>query len=64
MRYELELIKKKAIVAENSTMNETAIGCLLDIIRLSEACLETMDHIDTNITDLALDVRRVTTDID
>ena len=37
--------------------------CLLDIIKLSEACLEAMDSIDTNITSLALDTRRVTTDI-
>ena len=63
MRYELDLIKKKAVLATNCVRDEKAIECLLDIIRLSEACLETMDHIDTNITDLALDMRRVTTDI-
>ena len=63
MRYELELIKKKSIVAKNNTRNETAIGCLLDIIRLSEACLEAADDIDESITNLALDMRRVTTDI-
>ena len=65
MRHELDLIKKKAIMAKTFTLpNEKAMECLLDIIRLSEACLEAMDSIDTNITSLAIDTRRVTTDID
>ena len=63
MRHELNLIKNKAVVATNCTTNEKATACLLDIIKLSEACLEAMDSIDTNIASLALDTRRVTTDI-
>lgn len=64
MRYELELIKKKAVSATNCTKDERATMCLLDIIKLSEVCLEAMDSIDTNIASLALDTRRVTTDVD
>lgn len=63
MRHELEVIKKKAILAMNCTTNEKATVCLLDIIKLSEACLEAMDSVDTNIASIALDTRRVTTDI-
>lgn len=63
MRHELKLIKKKAILAMNCAPNEKTTVCLLDIIKLSEACLEAMDSIDTNIASLALDTRRVTTDI-
>ena len=63
MRHESKLIKKKSILAMNCTTDEKATECLLDIIKLSEACLEAMDSIDTNITSLAIDTRRVTTDI-
>lgn len=64
MRYELELIKKKTIIATKHTRNKKAMMCLLSIIRLSEACLETVDSMDSNITNLALNMRRATTDID
>ena len=63
MRHELEVIKKKAILAMNCTTNEKATVCLLDIIKLSEACLEAMDSVDTNIASITLDTHRVTTDI-
>ena len=69
MRYELESIKKKALFAKDSAAyhcneHEEVTACLVDIIKLSEACLEAMDSIDTNITSLAIDTRRVSTDID
>lgn len=45
MRNQLELIRDEAIVGVSSSGDEGAIGCFLEIISLSEACLKIMEGV-------------------
>ena len=68
MRFELELIRKKALFAKDSAVyhcneHEEVTACLVDIIKLSNVCLKVMEDIDSNITRLAQNTRRVSSGI-
>ena len=64
MLHEIDLINKKAITILNATTNQKTKTLLIDIVDLSNACLKAINNIDTNLTDICLSIRRVTTDIE
>lgn len=64
MRYEIDLIKRKAKTIMNTTIDQKTKTLLIDIVKLSDACLSEINSIDNNLTDICLGMRRVTTDIE
>ena len=63
MRYDIDLIKRKAKTIMNTTADQKTKTFLIDIIKLSDACLNEINSIDNNLTDICLGMRRVTADI-
>ena len=64
MQYEIDLIKRKAKTILNTATDQETKAFLIDIIKLSDACLNEISSIDNNLTDICLGMRRVTTDIE
>lgn len=71
MRYEIDLIKRKAktVINKNNKecyrlIDQETKAFLIDIVKLADACLNELNDIDTHLTDICLGIRRVTTDIE
>lgn len=62
MRYELGLIKKKAILVMDSVEDQETETHLINIVKLVDGCMTAIDKINKNTTYLALDIRRITAD--
>ena len=63
MKYEIDLIKRKAKIIKDKNVDQKTEILLTDIIKLSNACLSEIDAIDVYLTSICLGMRRVTTDI-
>lgn len=63
MRYEIDLIKRKAKTIMNTTIDKKVQCLSTDIVKLADGCLDAIKDIDIDLTDICLSMRRVTTDI-
>lgn len=61
MKHELDLIKKKAVIVMDSTTNQEAASCLVDIAKLANKCLNIVNQIENNVAAISKDTQQTTT---